>query len=202
MLKRLLFTGTLAHTSLKLLGPRRPGSVLRMAPSCSVALGKPLDLSGLQAPPVQVRGVDQVTSFGPWSSAGGAVPLCPEARLSAPRKVVFSVIGPEWKSLAHSPSLSTPSRSFWVGSLSRLEANPNVWYGVSHCGGGGAEDVPVAAELGLDGLTAQLCSGLWPGHHPFPGCLCGLCPHAPPSPTVCELLSFRPCLGVALLHSV
>lgn len=35
----------------------------------------------------------------------------------------------------------------------------------------------MAAKTGLDGLAAELCSGLWPGHRPFSGCLCGLCPH-------------------------
>lgn len=69
--------------------PEIPGSVLRMAPSCCVTVGKPIDLSGLQTP-IQVRGMDQVISFGSCFSAS----LCPEARLSAPRKDLFPVILP------------------------------------------------------------------------------------------------------------
>lgn len=50
----------------------------------------------------------------------------------------------------------------------------------------------MAAEMGLDGLAAELCSGLWPGHRPFSGCLCGLCPHVPLSlPSVSRGLSGR-----------
>lgn len=139
-----------------------------------------------------MSGVDRVVSFGPWFLAGGVAPFCPTAGLSASRKVVSSVILPRVESPAHSLSLGTPSGGFWVGTLSRPAANPNVWSGAFCSTGGSAEEVPMAAEMGLDGLAAELCSGLWPGHRPFSGCLCGLCPHVPLSlPSVSRGLSGR-----------
>lgn len=92
-----------------------------------------------------------MVSFGPWFLAGGVAPFCPKAGLSASRKVVSSVILPRVESPAHSLSLGTPSGGFWVGTLSRLAANPSVWSGAFHSTGESAEEVPVAAEMGLDG---------------------------------------------------
>lgn len=113
MLKRQLLKGLLENTSLKLLGPGRSGSVLRMASSCCVSLGNPLDLSGLQAPPVQVRGVDQVISRLLWPMVFSldrppalTAPLCPEAGLRAPEKVLFPVLQPRAEASSPPPSLS------------------------------------------------------------------------------------------------
>lgn len=78
-------------------------------------LGKPLDFSGLQCPPAQVRGVDPGISglfwpvmFSPDSPPALGAPLCPEARLGAQRGFCFLLFTPEPKPAAHS-ALSAPT---------------------------------------------------------------------------------------------
>lgn len=138
-----------------------------MAPSCCVTLGKPLDVSGPQAPSVQVRGVHQ-GSLGCFSSdrPRACVSQHGQASLSCSPTLLCGWLQCPKESAAYSPSLGT--RKLLV----------ELWMGWHHTQVSGVKERKFLGwqKWGFDELALLLCAlgcggpGCLPC--PSPGLLC------------------------------